>query len=334
MRSLLRRWTIGGILGTLIIAITSPLFVRSYLPRSYDSVRRVQVLQPGNLYRWRSEGYAATAVGPHGMPGRVDIPSSDANTLRVAVWGDSQAEGVCVNDESKLHNQIEIAGRELGIELTVFPLARSGDDASNWLRQIPGVEEELDIGVHMMFVVELADLHAAADPHVDAIGTKENSAIAGTFPAFVIHAGRRLLTDADRQPRRLRFSIGPTEASPEAAARAKPDIPWGSIVKRLDDATSVPLVIVYAPVLPNITDGSIRSDDPDDSEFVSLRHVAERAEITVIDVRDAMRKSVDVGEWPHGFHHGRIGSGHLNRTGYRIISRQVAEVLRDVKRQD
>ena len=77
MRSLLFRWIIGGIFGTAIVAITAPLFVRSYLPRPLDPVRGVTTMAPGRTFRWRSEGWANTHIGPHGMPGRRELPEPD-----------------------------------------------------------------------------------------------------------------------------------------------------------------------------------------------------------------------------------------------------------------
>ena len=105
-RQLIIRWIGGSLVGTLIIALTSPLFVRSYLPLQLDPVRGVYTMTPERLFRWRSEGYADTHIGPQGMPGRRSLPNDDRK-LRVALWGDSQAEGVCVDDGQKLFAQME-----------------------------------------------------------------------------------------------------------------------------------------------------------------------------------------------------------------------------------
>lgn len=325
------RWVFGSMIGTLLVAITSPLFVRSYLPRIYDSTRGVLVPQGGNHYRWRSEGYADTFIGPHGMPGRRDVPSHDANAVRIAIWGDSQAEGVCVDDEDKLHAQIE---RTVGQDLTVFPLARSGDDASDWLRQIPSVEQSLDIDVHVLLIVDLVDLAVAIDSEENSEDGPSKSGVAELLPAFVIESARRLLTDVDDEPRRLRFSLGPVEPPTALARPAKRTIPWDAIIKRLDDATDSPIMIVYAPLLPNITDGRIRTNDVDAEQFESFRDIAAGAGIAVVDIRDSMRQSAASGEWPLGFHNGRIGSGHFNATGYRIIAKHVADALPNIARRE
>ena len=158
MRRLIGSWLAGMLVGTGIIAVTSPLFVRSYLPLHADATRGVWTLPPEQLYRWRSEGYADTRVGPLGMPGRQGIPPRKEGVLRVALWGDSQAEGVCVADQQKLFAQAEAIAEG---RLQVFPLARSGEDAADWLTQMPAVEQALDLDMHVLLVVDLEDLMTA-----------------------------------------------------------------------------------------------------------------------------------------------------------------------------
>ncbi|MGB1816105.1 MAG: hypothetical protein ACPHJ3_12185, partial [Rubripirellula sp.] len=51
---LLGRWLLGVVVGTCLIAGTSPFFLRSYLPLNADPVRGVWTLPPDSEYRWRS----------------------------------------------------------------------------------------------------------------------------------------------------------------------------------------------------------------------------------------------------------------------------------------
>ena len=106
-RRLILAWIVGSLVGTAVIAITSPLFVRSYVPLTADPVRGVWTLPEGHAYRWRSEGYADTRIGPLGMPGKTSLGPRKPDCLRVALWGDSQAEGVCVGDHQKIFAQAE-----------------------------------------------------------------------------------------------------------------------------------------------------------------------------------------------------------------------------------
>ncbi len=333
---LLIQWIVGLALGTALIAATSPFFVRSYVPLSVDQTRNVWTMPPGRLYRWRSEGYANTSVGPLGMPGKTELPPRDER-MRVALWGDSQAEGVCVVDHQKLFHQTEIAS---GNKAVVFPLVRSGEDAATWLTQMPRVEAPLAIDAHVFLIVDLPDLQAAIsapiDPPSEADIQQANAALASRLPAFVIQTARHLLYENDGATRRqLRFSIGPIqqdESNTQNAASANNGsaIDWSPSTRAVRRTTNLPVVIIYAPILPQIFYGKLLVDDPNEDSFSQLRKTAEQAGIAVIDMRPTFRESMQDGAFAHGYHNGLIGNGHLNATGYKLVAEALATTLAQI----
>ncbi|MCG8649810.1 MAG: SGNH/GDSL hydrolase family protein [Pirellulales bacterium] len=325
------QWIVGAILGTVIIGVTSPWFVRSYIPLQASTDRGVWTLPPDRVYRWRSEGYADTWIGPLGMPGKRSLANRSTASLRIALWGDSQAEGVCVSDQDKLHRQLQRTSED---RWTVFPLARSGEDASVWLSQMQSVETLLSIDLHLMLIVDLPDLLAApaapiAPPDPEEV-QQAHAAIAARLPAFVIHGARNLLTAADGSgDRQLRFSPGPADVRSPAAAPPQRDFgnDWNAVMAAIHQFSSRPVVILYAPVCPQILAGRVVADDPQQRQFAEMQSAAEAAGILVIDLRAALIRSAQQGHWPHGFHNGLIGSGHLNAQGYATIAGRCAEVL-------
>ena len=50
-----------------------------------------------------------------------------------------------------------------------------------------------------------------------------------------------------------------------------------------------------------------------------MKSAADRAGLLVADARGQLMRSASEGNWPHGFHNGHIGSGHLNRTGNAVV---------------
>ncbi|MGB1708226.1 MAG: hypothetical protein ACPHF4_10415 [Rubripirellula sp.] len=368
---LLGRWLLGGVVGTCLIAGTSPLFLRSYLPLNADPVRGVWTLPPDSEYRWRSEGYANTSIGPLGMPGKttgfvsgLNLPRQQSEQLQqsqrspshLALWGDSQAEGVSVDDADKLFAKIEHASRG---ELNVFPLARSGEDAADWVTQMPRVEEQLGIDQHVILVVEPEDILAAVEAPVvspsagDA--TAANAALAAKLPAFVIQAARNVLREPDgATPRRLRFAVGPVNAVHSQSVHNSPSeglgqtgnnklpgdmlrhddgVLWLNALTAIRNATELPVVLLYAPLAPQIVDGKVHWQDPTADQFLLLQQAAKKLGMSVVDARDELRDTVSSdGRWPHGFHNGRIGSGHLNQVGNQVLAATLVEALSDLRR--
>src|SRR6056297_750801 len=318
------RWLIGLCVGTLVVAITSPLFVRSYLPLVIDPVRDTWTMQPDRAYRWRSEGYATTHIGPHGMPGRTDLPAtSDHGGLRIALWGDSQAEGVAVNDSDKL-----FAATESPVQAAVLPFARSGEDANAWLPQMRAVEASFDVDLHVFLIVEWQDLAIAAIAP-DQTPMRSRAGLAAVLPAFVIQAARNLLREADgATPRRLRWTIGP-ERRPGSAPPAPPrPVDWDAVMNRLQDVATVPILLVHAPRLPEIVGGRVVERPARPDVIADMKKAAERAGIASIDAGPVLIEAGRSGRWPHGFHNGQIGVGHLNRVGYERIAAEIARWIR------
>ena len=356
-----------------------------------DSIRGTWVLPPETKYRWTSEGYATTQIGPLGMPGRVsplvhaepdshlpeesksELPAilrsdiaSASLPLRVALWGDSQVEGVCVSDQDKLFAITEQLSRG---KVEVFPLARSGQDAADWLTQLTQVEQHLSIDLHVFLVVDTEDLLAANDaprpPPSQTDVAAANAAIASRFPAFVIQAARNLLTEGDGSTRRsLRFRPGPVVendpilAEPEIARKKErsgvkaidgsgrlgadlKDLDTGSYVDSSDQqvwdeamlairsATSKPIWILDAPVTPEIVDGRLRIRSSLDSVYRCMVQSAAQNRILVLSARELFLSEASQGRWPHGFHNGRFGSGHLNPHGNFLLAEILFRAIAD-----
>ncbi|MBB3208207.1 hypothetical protein FHS27_004034 [Rhodopirellula rubra] len=355
-RDYLTRWAFGLAAGTLLVWGTSPWFVRSYHSRVFDPVCHDWVYPASTQYRWRSEGYATTTIGVHGMPGRTNLPPSTTERV-IALWGDSQAEGVCVADSDKLWSQLEseIAGSK-NASFAVLPMARSGEDALDWTSRFARVEKQLGVTEHFVLICELEDLESLAESQSNADSNAlAEAAIPGRtdidvpveslsvnavpqwldlVPDFVVHAARGLIFDGDTsQIRTLRFRPGPVAStavtqSTQTSATVDPNqppeaFPASVIARRLADATTNPITMIYAPQIPVVMGDRIIRSDAHDSQFRMLEAALAEQGITVIDCRDGLWGAAAQGHFPHGFNNGRIGSGHLNETGYRVIAAQV-----------
>ncbi|WP_145421819.1 hypothetical protein [Planctomycetes bacterium K23_9] len=345
IKELFGTWFIGVVVGTVIIAVTSPLFLRSYAPLTVDSVRQVYTLSQTPRYRWRSEGYADSVIGPLGMPGRSDLPATKTDTLRVALWGDSQTEGVAVSDADKIYAQCErqsverFTGDEFK-QMVVLPFARSGEDAHDWVPQMSRIDEHLTVDVHVFFIAELVDLAAANQSRSNVQANNTKFAYSNYAPAFVIQAARNLFTTGDgAQPRRLRFSLGPTQtvSAPPPRKELTHDqitkVDWQTSIHAITGGTTKPVVIVYGPVVPSIVSGTVVAIDEHANEFERIKQAAFSNGVVVVDVRDDLLDAAGRGNWPHGFHNGQFGSGHLNKIGNEIVARGILRGVKQVMRR-
>jgi len=252
----------------------------------------------------------------------------------LALWGDSQAEGMCVNDDEKI---AAFVARLSAKRIEVLPFARSGDDCNDWIPQIAAIannsEDPLSIDAHLFLLVEWTDWCVDLDDTKEVFDESMN-AISGTLPAFVIQTARNVLTTGDAsQMRKLRFRPGPVTTRQVAMASDLRDDPDSISLSMLDKLSKqldrlrrqgqTPCIFLYAPMVPTITGGEIRFEDPDEVLFERFRDLCVQNRFDVIDLRGKMKSAVLSGEWPRGFQNGQFGVGHYNANGNRIIAQNI-----------
>lgn len=336
---MLVRWIVGMLGCGLLFWVAGYHTVDSILVRVADPQLGVVTLRPGDTIRWRSEGWATTRIGPHGLPG---WRPSDAER-RILLWGDSQVEGLTVNDPEKIHNQvIRLADRSGGRNLDCLPLGRSGSDAHHWISLTNAAEALWQPERHVWVVTDLDDLWVLADRQATA-SLKRFSA--DPSPAWVrwaaacradalLAAGKRIAYDRQAgRLRRLDFGPGPRRAAlaaGDAAAAVSLDEQTIQTVASAitDHGRHRRLAILYAPATPRIGDRVV-IDHPDDAAFNALRRELGDA-VAVVDLRAAF---VELWQRQHrlarGFHHGMPGRGHLNAEGNRIVAEAVVQLADD-----
>jgi len=209
-----------------------------------------------------------------------------------------------------------------------------------------------------ILVVDLQDLITATQAPLPPPSASDvaaaNASIAAKVPAFVIQAARHLLTEADETtPRRLRFSLGPLQEV-EAGADVSAEVPkptsnqkatfaatplgqleqwkpeqWRREMQAIRAASSLPIVILHAPVTPQIVGGRVVADSDADNASLLMQSAAESAGIQVASAQARLLQSAREGRWPHGFDNGYIGSGHLNKVGNAVVGAVLVQQVLD-----
>ena len=347
-----RQW-ITGILGSwLVVWFLGPLVLDSILIRTYDPALNVNTLRPGDVVHWRSEGWGRTVIGPHGLPGwqpRVDddeANSDNPSISKVVIWGDSQVEGVCVDDRLKIHNQaIRIAQDEHQLAIDCLPMGRSGADARDWQDLIADADKLWNPDLHIWVVTDLSDLTVAVSP--DAAANYRRWTVES--PAWVkfakqiqaqalFAASKRIFRDPDTgEIRRFDFSLGPrthdsianltTDESEVLANNEQTAIALADLLSKLSTSYDGRIAILYAPATPRFSGGLV-TDHPDDAAFDSIREALESKGIAVGDCRYAF---IDLwqsqGKIARGFNNGMPTYGHLNADGNRVVAEKIVAML-------
>lgn len=329
----LRGWLFGLVGSWSVVWLLGPLLLDSILVRSFDPDLGVNTLRPGDIVRWRSEGWASTRIGPHGLPGWQPPPAHDHQPItRLAVWGDSQVEGVCVDDSDKIHAQvIRIAAQRDARPWDCLPLGRSAADARHWRQLLNQADALWAPSRHVWLVTELADLTIAvtADQPPDHYPASPDWVIMARRwrGEAILAASKRILRDPNSgQLRRLDFHLGPRPAvagpSPPTPAILSATADW---VAAAAGETGGRLTLIYAPDTPRIGDG-VLMEHPDDGAFDQLAALLDQRQVPLIDLRPTFREHWRrTGRFPRGFHNGLPSFGHLNAEGNQLVAQAIVD---------
>lgn len=335
-----RHWGLGIVGSWMVTWLLAPWLLDSILVRVADPILNVATLQPGRVVRWRSEGCGDTTIGPHGLPGWQPRPRSE----RIILWGDSQVEGLCVNDAEKISNQvIAIANSQSLSPLDCLSLGRSGADAREWQDLMAAAEALWQPVLHVWVVTELSDLLVLAPEFGSQVPPREVTPSPGWVKLAAAVRAEALFTAAKRilrDPhsgglRRLDFRVGPRETSSlehraYVVANEQQNRQWAdtvaAAVSELERQFPQRLVLVYAPGTPTLSRPML-SEHPDDAlfELISERLLANGVE--TVDLRPAFLHLWQTRRrLPRGFHNGFPGSGHLNADGNRLIAEAIVSL--------
>ncbi|MEL7500623.1 MAG: hypothetical protein AAFN77_23725 [Planctomycetota bacterium] len=333
------KWLLGLAVGSILVAFAAPLFVESNKSYVWDAELEAFVIREGT-FRFRHEGFSNTYIGAHGFAGVDNVNSSDS----YALWGDSQVQGLCVNDRWKIANLAST--REVGL----LPIAKGGDDVVDWYSKIPLAESAFKVKGHFLLVTDLQDMYPNGSDFIAApdyeIRTKTQTktdpprmnslkANVDRFQlSFVLLAAKNLFFEPrSMQRRKLRFAVGPAPTKQiETIEHSITDVAlsdtWKSLMPDLASRSSKPIVIVYCPTVPTIVNNHVSFKDPAENQFQLLSEAALEHGIDTIDLTDRMIESYqESAQFPHGFHNGKLGRGHLNPVGNQIIADAICDYI-------
>ena len=345
---IVRQWLVGLLGSWACVWLAGPWVVNSILIRVADPELNAITLREGDSIRWRSEGWATTHVGPHGMPGW----KPNGSLERVVLWGDSQVEGFCTNDDQKIHSHLIRLAEQAGRAIDCIPVGRSGTDAIDWIELLPAVDELWRPRMHVFVVAELSDL-MVLDPHQRSTQEGDRWRSKSREPLrwvkslrgeAAVQAARNLVLDPSTgRLRTLRWSIGPMNAKASSNDNSEIDASDGSlkdgsrvsslherianVLAELHSTLQGRLCIVYAPAVPRFA-GEVVFSHPDDASWDTLKSLLDQRSILAIDCRQAF---IDQWNLSHtvtrGFHQGQMSYGHLNDLGNHVISMAIIEQL-------
>ena len=336
-------WGGGALFSTMLIWVLSVFFANSIVPVQWDDELGLYVPMEGITTRFRSEGWADTVRGSHGLTraGEQMLRETGPTTL---LWGDSFAEALQVEESER------IAGvyNKLSKKNKIVTVAGGGLGAADYYFNIPRYERlGGNINGHIILLVGMDDVspkrqvdcHSRflADPWRFEASSCEPSSLALRFaPLFsrwnleFLHLVYRSLLDYQ-----FRFTPGPVQRVRrrlEQSLDVDMEEGWEYLVESLKERASGNLVFVYAPRIPVLRDGLVVLENGEEARKELFRDICVKNGVGFVDVSDAFIKLyADEGRLPRGFSNSPPGTGHMNEYGQAIIAGALYEYLNKEK---
>jgi lysophospholipase L1-like esterase len=266
---------------------------------------------------------------------------------KIIVWGDSYVEAHQVDDNKKMAQQTtRLLAENRQTNLLVVGAGLSGQSVADYLLKIPVYEKQMaPVGAHVIVVGQMEDLFPdQASAHFSRFVSSPDMRIIPAAPRNPSHLkylvyewGVRLKANGAlsvlrnfSDGRDLRFAMGPVggkkSAEPAPPSKENMEACFRFLAWQFRQATDRPLVLLYAPTVPQLKENRWDYHDDDGDAAALMERIFRENGWVVINTGEQFIRCFETkGELPRGFNNSRPGSGHLNETGHRLVAETLAE---------
>lgn len=331
------KFIMGFLFSIIFIWIVSYFFCNTVEPYVWDSFLDRFAVSPGNVNRERSEGWGTSKMGKHNIYGIPDITVN--KSPKIAVWGDSFVNAVQVDDKDKIPQKLTSLFNTNGDkEITAFGIGYMGGAVGDYCLDMQKYEKIASPVIAHYIIISneddifpdrcstntcfksIPDYHFTEQSRIPVLPTKIRTIIRNLELNFLfdlavsVHSGKK-----------MRFSLGPVQ-SRKLRANSDPlvSLPlesWSFLCEKITKITDKPVVFVYCPRIPELSNGKFDFTDPRRYIFMAFRNECLKYGIDVIDMsEDFYSYFLRTKKIHRGFANSKPGAGHFNRSGHKLVA--------------
>jgi hypothetical protein len=315
----------------------------------YDAELNKFIHAPNTIYKHRSEGIATTYKGLFGVNAISDVTKIDKN--KIVIWGDSYVEAHQVDDHFKIAQVVSknISQKELEEQLMCFGVGMSGDSVADYYFDIPKYEKIIPgIKAHFIIITDIKD--TIPDQTTDTIrGVFKSSPLRlyqvkwspefqqvkmalNNFRMYFIWEPVRSFISSVKE---IKFLPSGRVQSRKISSSSQVEYSdkflkdsWSFLFEKLSEQTKLPIIFVYCPVVPRISNGKILFEDDSNKQFLIFSELAAVYNMPVINMaNDFTIFYRDFRLFPRGFLNSKPSNGHFNEHGHRIVAERITNYV-------
>jgi hypothetical protein len=326
-------WIVGFILAFLFVNALSHQLKNSVFIQRW--IEELGYYRGTGTYYHRSAGFARTDYGKFGISGIPDIQAIPGR--KIVLFGDSYTEAHQVDDDEKVAQLL--TGLFDG-KVTAVGFGYSNQNVVDYVYQIPRVEQ-LITGIEYYIIIipsvfdllpkEPSDFTYAQyldEPSLRFLPSKKNPVLLASMRRFlrkyrlssVWHILLNLKSSLDEL--KTKFTVSAPPQKPNTSTNLTES--YRFILRRLQDATDVPVMIAYIPEIPFLLQGGTIYEDKLAEEALILREVCEEIGYGFINLAPIFVEfNKRTRRFPRGFPNSNPFEGHLNREGHKLLADEI-----------
>ncbi len=319
--------------------LVSAIFIDTIEPYEWHPGLKKYVRVAGTVNRERNEGWGSSVSGALGIHGIPDI--TKIQSRKIAIWGDSFVEAIQVDDDKKIAQVFTKISAENGLDLVAFGVGALGGAVVDYYFDLPKYERlNPTIAAHFILINHRRDVLPGkkrrgslfvADPEFKFILKQREP----QGPLFL----RKLIYDLDlnflfalakSMPdlKDFRFAIGPVPQRIKAQGHSQKAYDEKAALRflfeKLAAQTSLPIVFVYVPRVPELRDGRFDFTDPLAPFMKDFSKMAKTHGMGFISLEQwFIGFHQRTGRFHSGFINSKPGEGHLNEDGNRLVAEAI-----------
>ena len=276
-----------------------------------------------------TEGFAYSVTDANGFPNAWE---SNKEEIDVLVMGSSHGEGFNVSYDENFTYVLNEIYAEKGEDFLAYNISTSGHSLVHCFRNLEAGIKEFSPDDYV--VIETPNLSMTMDKLIDM---QE-----GDLPRFESNDSEIIKFLQRNDFFRLAYSQGYSflnKSKPFANTNADDPIDFEQyeilmekiVVKAAETVAKADckLIIVYLPELSLNTDGSV-NDQEIIEQYTILKKLCDKHGVIFVDMYEPFKTHYEeTYELPNGFSNTKVGTGHINTTGHRLVAETLYEITKE-----
>lgn len=314
----------AGVLAFFILSVFSAFYYNLPAHEASPTLSTNHIWTPNQRHSRGTEGFSYGITDANGF-NNVTIPEH----INFLIMGSSQMEAFNVLPEESTSFQLGSLLSAQGYDMNVYNIGISGHDLVNCVNNLHNAVEEFG-PTHYVLIETLNYRFSTEQMLLAADGAlqRENTASNGIISQLQKSTYLRLMYRQLSSFLKSQNTVDHTSSNLEINAdeyRTALDTFLGAAASQMPENCQLIILLDDALILD---ENNLPLPRTEDFFYTAFRDSCIKHNILFVDMRNPfINLYLESNQFPHGFSNTRVGTGHLNKHGHRVIAQTIFDVI-------